>query len=290
MPSNSPTPDPAPGTLYVVATPIGHLEDITLRALNVLRAVDLIAAEDTRHTRRLLAVHGIQKRLVSYHEHNERQRTAELIAKLNQGFHLALVSNAGTPAVSDPGFRLVAAAVDQGLTIVPVPGASAAIAALSVSGLPSDTFTFVGFPARRKAKRTQQLRQLAELPHTLIFYQSPKRLLAFLEELRAVCGDRRAVLGREMSKMFEEFLRGRLSEIGTALDRREEIKGECTLLVSGALQPGPATEEDLHTALSMALAEGDRPLSEIAKTLAKRFGLAKKVVYDQALLMRRGET
>ena len=225
MPSNSPTPDPAPGTLYVVATPIGHLEDITLRALNVLRAVDLIAAEDTRHTRRLLAVHGIQKRLVSYHEHNERQRTAELIAKLNQGFHLALVSNAGTPAVSDPGFRLVAAAVDQGLTIVPVPGASAAIAALSVSGLPSDTFTFVGFPARRKAKRTQQLRQLAELPHTLIFYQSPKRLLAFLEELRAVCGDRRAVLGREMSKMFEEFLRGRLSEISTALGRREEIKG-----------------------------------------------------------------
>lgn len=287
MPLNSPTPESKPGVLYVVATPIGHLEDITLRALKVLRTVDLIAAEDTRHTRRLLAAHGIQKRLVSYHEHNERQRTGELIAQLNQGAHLALVSNAGTPAVSDPGYRLVAAAAAQGLTIVPIPGASAAIAALCVSGLASDTFTFVGFPARKKAKRTLQLRQLAELPHTLIFYQSPKRLLEFLEELQTICGDRPAVLGREMSKVFEEFVRGRLSEIRAALGAREEIKGECTVLVGGAPQPDAPSEEDLRAALREALAERDRPLSEIAKDLARRFGLKKKVVYDQALQMRK---
>jgi len=287
VPLNSPTPESKPGVLYVVATPIGHLEDITLRALKVLRTVDLIAAEDTRHTRRLLAAHGIQKRLVSYHEHNERQRTGELIAQLNQGAHLALVSNAGTPAVSDPGYRLVAEAAAQGLTIVPIPGASAAIAALCASGLASDTFTFVGFPARKKAKRTLQLRQLAELPHTLIFYQSPKRLLEFLEELQTICGDRPAVLGREMSKVFEEFVRGRLSEIRAALGDREEIKGECTVRVGGAPQPDAPSEEDLRAALREALAERDRPLSEIAKDLARRFGLKKKVVYDQALQMRK---
>ena len=291
MPLNSPIPDlkaaGGEGVLYVVATPIGHLEDITLRALKVLSAVDLIAAEDTRHTRRLLAAHGIQNRLISYHEHNERQRTVDLIDQLNRGTRIALVSNAGTPAVSDPGYRLVAAAAAQGLAIVPIPGVSAGITALCVSGLASDTFTFVGFPARRKAKRTQQLQQLAGLPHTLIFYQSPKRLRDFLEELQTICGDRPAVLGREMSKLYEEFVRGRLSEIKTALDKHEEIKGECTLLVSGAVKPAAPAEEDLRAALVDALAHDDRPLREIAKALAKRFGVAKKSVYDQALRMRK---
>jgi len=271
--------------LYVVATPIGNLADITRRALTILAEVDLIAAEDTRHTRRLLAAHRIENRLISYHEHNEVQRTAGLIEQLIQGAAIALVSNAGTPTVSDPGFRLVQAAVQHQIPVTPIPGASAAITGLSAAGLPTDQFVFVGFPARKKARRLEQIRSLANLPFTLIFYQSPQRLADFIDELKEGLGDRQAVLGREMTKVHEEFLRGSLSHIAGILGGRETIKGECTLLVAGASQAAVAVPADLDAALRPALEKGG-PLSEIAREVASRLNLSRKEVYERALKIK----
>lgn len=282
MPLNSPIHDTGPGCLYVVATPIGHLEDITLRAVRTLKEVDLIAAEDTRHTRKLLAAHGIENQLISYHEHNEQQRTAELILRLEQGTRIALVSDAGTPTVSDPGYRLVEAAAARQIPIVPIPGASAAVAALSAAGLPTDSFTFAGFPPRKKARRLAQLRQLAAVPHTLIFYQSPRRLPAFLAELKEVLGDRPAVLAREITKIHEEFLRGPLTRIIAQLEQRSEVKGECTLLVAGA-PPAEPDPRDLDAAIADALARSDGSLSTLARDLSRRWNVSRKIIYAKAL-------
>ncbi len=239
MPSNSPTTEPESpknaGALYVVATPIGNKDDITVRALSVFREVDLIAAEDTRKTRRFLAFHDIRSKLVSYHEHNEEKRTPQLIRKLNRGHQIALVSNAGTPLVSDPGYRLIETAISHNIDVVPIPGVSAAIAALSVAGLPTEAFVFVGFLPKKKGKRLQQLQALATADRTLIFYESPGRILALLQDIIKIMGDRRGALAREMTKLHEEFLRGRLSEIAQTLQVRTGIKGECTLLVAGNL-------------------------------------------------------
>jgi 16S rRNA (cytidine1402-2'-O)-methyltransferase len=287
MPSISPTPEKPTAGLYVVATPIGHLADITLRAIAVLSGVDLIAAEDTRHTRRLLDHYQIRNRLVSYHEHNEAQRTVELIAQLEQGAAIALVTDAGTPTVSDPGFRLVQAAVGKGIRVFPIPGVSAAITALSAAGLPTGQFTFVGFPLRGSGKRRQQLEALAHLPYTLIFYQSPQRLISFLDELVAILGDRPAVLARELTKLHEEFLRGRLSEIQAGLKNRESVKGECTLLVAGApTDPVPVGPEELDAAIEQALAQRTRSLKELSKALADRFQVSRKQVYERALQLK----
>ncbi len=287
MPLISPTHERLAGGLYVVATPIGHMEDITLRAIRTLRQVDLIAAEDTRHTRRLLAAHDIRNQLISYHEHNEQQRTADLIQRLESGAAIALVSDAGTPTVSDPGYRLVEAAAARGIPIVPIPGVSAAMAALSAAGLPTDSFTFVGFPARKKAKRLQQLQHLAVVAQTLIFYQSPRRVPGFLKEIKDCFGDRPAVLAREITKLHEEFLRGPLSGIIHRLEQRSEIKGECTLLVAGA--PGSESPvQDPDAVIAAALAQSDRPLSELARDLARRIGLPRKVIYDKALAIKAG--
>lgn len=285
MPLNSPTHDPGTGCLYVVATPIGHLEDITLRAVRTLKEVDLIAAEDTRHTRRLLTAHGIENQLISYHEHNERQRAAELIRRLEQGARIALVSDAGTPTVSDPGYRLVAAAADRQIPIVPIPGVSAAMAALSAAGLPTDIFTFAGFPPRKKTRRLAQLSQLAAVPHTLIFYQSPRRLLAFLKELIEVLGDRPAVLAREITKIHEEFIRGSLTRIIEQLQQRPEVKGECTLLVAGA-PPAETDPRDLDAAIVEALDRSGDSLSALAKELARRYGAPRKEIYARALELK----
>ncbi len=202
-----------PGTLYVVGTPIGNRDDITLRALNILRQVDLIAAEDTRKTRRFLESHDIKSNLISYHEHNEAERTPKLITKLKKGISIALVSNAGTPTVSDPGYQLITAALADNLNVIPIPGVSAATAALCVAGLPTNSYVFLGFPAKKKAKRRQQLNDLASEPRTLIFYESPRRILTLLGEIQEAMGDRYVVLAREMTKLHEEFLRGQLSEI-----------------------------------------------------------------------------
>ena len=288
MPSNSPTHNRAAGCLYVVATPIGHLEDITLRAIKTLRQVDLIAAEDTRHTRRLLAAHQIESRLISYHEHNEAQRTAELIDRLDKGASVALVSDAGTPTVSDPGYRLVQAAAAKQIPIVPIPGASAVVTALSAAGLPTDSFTFVGFPLRKKARRIEQLRQLKAISHTLVFYQSPRRVKAFLAEVRGALGDRPAVLARELTKLHEEFLRGSLSQIIEKLEQRAEVKGECTLLVGGAQATAPAIQ-DLDEAIKVALSDDQRPLGDLARELARQFNLSRKVVYQKALSLKEGK-
>ena len=187
MPSNSLTDStsntPSKGTLYVVATPIGNMDDITLRALNVLDQVDLIAAEDTRHTGKLLKYHNIKSRLMSYHEHNEKERTPLLIERIESGSSIALVSSAGTPTVSDPGYTLLQSAVEKGIRIIPIPGVSASVTALSISGLPTDSFIFIGFCAKKKAKRLKQLQELADEKKTLIFYENPGRILTFMEEI-----------------------------------------------------------------------------------------------------------
>ncbi|MGD2011415.1 MAG: 16S rRNA (cytidine(1402)-2'-O)-methyltransferase, partial [Desulfobacterales bacterium] len=225
MRSNSPTDKgaEAKGTLFVLATPIGNLRDITLRALDVLLSVDFIAAEDTRHTGRLLKGRNPKGRFISYHEHNEDKRTPLLLEKLEAGFSVAVVSNAGTPSISDPGYRLVESAAARNIPVSPVPGASAAIAALSVSGLPTDSFVFIGFLPRKQGRRTEQLTSLRNMPRTMIFYESPKRISRLLDDLLALMGDRSAVLGREMTKLHEEFLRGRLSELIALLEERSNI-------------------------------------------------------------------
>jgi 16S rRNA (cytidine1402-2'-O)-methyltransferase len=272
-----------PGGLYVVATPIGNLEDITLRAIKTLEGVDLIAAEDTRHTSRLLAHYRIRTPLISCHEHNEQQRSPELIGKIQSGAAVALVSDAGTPSVSDPGYRLVRAALAHGVNVFPVPGVSAVVTALCASGLPTDAFVFLGFAPRKKGRRRDLLESLADEPRTLVFYESPRRVAAFLDELLAAMGDRPAVLGRELTKLHEEFIRGTLSEIRAALADRPEVKGECTLLVDGAPAAESISDADLIDALRHALAQPGARLSGLARELARQHGLPKKTVYEMAL-------
>ena len=276
-------PGGTPGILYVVATPLGNRDDITLRALNILREVDLIAAEDTRKTGGFLALHTIKNSLISYHEHNEAERTPTLIAKLQKGISIALVSNAGTPMISDPGYRLIESALDNQLTVIPIPGVSAATAALSVAGLPTDSYIFVGFLAKKKAKRLRQLNELASEPRTLIFYESPRRILAFLYETIDVMGDRRAVLAREMTKLHEEFIRGRLSDITEGLENRNDVKGECTLLVAGNDRDKEHTWPMVKQQIEAAVAAGQNSLSTIAREIAATSGIAKNKIYAEAL-------
>lgn len=290
MPSTLPTDEPAavpcPGGLYVVATPIGNLEDITVRALRILKTVALIAAEDTRHTARLLAHYHIRTPLISCHEHNEQQRTDVLIEKIRAGMAVALVSDAGTPSVSDPGYRLVRATIAAGLDVFPVPGVSAAITALSAAGLPTDTFTFVGFTPKKKGRRDALLQSLAGESRTLIFYESPHRIIDFLADLQRAMGDRPAVLAREMTKLHEEFVRGTLSQLAASLKQRSEIKGECTLLLSGAPSAESIGMGDLADRLREALADPDARLSGVAKEVARKYQLPRKTVYELALKVR----
>lgn len=287
MPLPSPTDDREAvrclSGLYVVATPIGNLEDITLRAIKTLDGVDLIAAEDTRHTARLLSHYRIRTPMISCHEHNEHQRTPELIDKIRSGAAVALVSDAGTPSVSDPGYRLVRAAVEQGLNIVPIPGVSAAVTALCASGLPTDAFVFLGFAPKKKGKRLELLESLAAECRTLVFYESPRRVAAFMDEIRSVMDDRPAVLAREMTKLHEEFIRGTLSEIQAMLADRAEVKGECTLLVDGASVAELVSENDLAEAIRDALAQPGARVSSLSKALARQYNLPRKTVYEMAL-------
>ena len=276
-----------PGTLYVVATPIGNRDDITLRALNILREVDLIAAEDTRKTRRFLELHGIKSSLISYHEHNEAERTPKLIAKLKRGISIALVSNAGTPTVSDPGYRLITATLAGNLDVMPIPGVSAATTALSAAGLPTDSFVFLGFASKKKAKRLQQLNDLASEPRTLIFYESPRRILSLLGEIKDTMGDRHVVIAREMTKLHEEFLRGRLSEIAILLKGRAEIKGECTLLVAGYDQEESLSWDVAKQQVRTAVLNRRNSLSLIAREIAAESGISKNKIYTHALKIKK---
>ncbi|MBW1841402.1 MAG: 16S rRNA (cytidine(1402)-2'-O)-methyltransferase [Deltaproteobacteria bacterium] len=288
MPLNSRTHNTSskPGALFVVATPIGNREDITLRALKILGDVDVVAAEDTRHTGRFLAYHNIKTKLISYHDHNEAERTPGLIKQLCAGASIALVSNAGTPSVSDPGYHLIHSAINSDIPIVPVPGVSAAITALSVAGLPTDAFVFVGFPAKKKQKRLTQLKRMANEEKTIVFYESPRRILTLLDEMISIMGDRYGVLSREMTKLHEEFIRGSLSEILHALKERPSVKGECTLLVAG-FQEKAASVETIRKELKKELETPGSRLSDIAKEIAKKHGLSKKIVYDEALKIKR---
>ncbi len=220
------------GTLYIVSTPIGNREDITLRALRILKEVDLIAAEDTRHTLPFLKHYGIQTPLTSYFEGNELKKKEFILFKLRRGDQIALVSDAGTPGISDPGFRLIQTAIENQIPIVPIPGPSAAITALSVSGLPTDAFLFKGFLPHKSKKRRDLLETLREVRETLIVYESPHRLVESLEDILVVLGDREIVLTRELTKLYEEILRGKVSKIKTQIGERK-LKGEITLVISG---------------------------------------------------------
>jgi 16S rRNA (cytidine1402-2'-O)-methyltransferase len=286
LPTNNPEETGKKGDLYVIATPIGNREDITLRALNILRQVDIIAAEDTRHTGKLLSFYKIKGSLTSCHEHNEREKIPALLDKLNLGLSVALVSNAGTPTISDPGYQLIKAAIERDIRVIPIPGVSAAVTAISVSGMPTDSFVFVGFPARKKGKRLEQLRKLAFEQRTIIFYESPKRILKFLEEIIMVVGDRKGVLSREMTKLHEEFVRGNLSIILRSLKKRPSIKGECTLLVAGEEEDKDVPMEEVRKEIKKRLASAKGSLSDITKEIARKYNLPRNRVYDEALKIK----
>ena len=233
----SPAAEPAPGTLYLVGTPIGNVEDLTPRAQRLLGAVDVIAAEDTRHTKGLLDRFGIRRPMLSYHDHNKDARTPELIDRMREGASVAVVSDAGSPGISDPAFTLVRAAVEAGLAVIPVPGPSSAICALEVSGLPTDRFAFEGFLPRKAGKRRARIEQLREDPRTLIFFESPHRLKSALADLSAVLGNRPASLSRELTKKFEETRRGPLNDLLSWVEKSPP-RGEFVLVVGGARDGG----------------------------------------------------
>ncbi|MFP3999889.1 MAG: 16S rRNA (cytidine(1402)-2'-O)-methyltransferase [Desulfobacterales bacterium] len=279
-----------PGVLYVVATPIGNLEDITYRAVEVLRSVEMVAAEDTRHTARLLSRYKIDARLISCHEHNEAERARLLIEKMLAGAQIALVTDAGTPSVSDPGFRVVLAAIGAGISVVPIPGASAPIAALSVSGLPSDKFCFAGFLPRKKMRREELLSRLSESEQTLIFYESPRRLAVLLKSLLYSLGDRQAMIAREMTKRHEEYIRGSLSELIRQIDQRQTVKGEVTVLVSGKASAGEEAERlsaDVEEEIKTAVYREDAPPSQLAAEFAKKYRMPKNKIYQMILDLKK---
>jgi len=271
-----------PGTLYVVATPLGNLEDVTLRALRVLREARLVACEDTRRTAGLLKAHGISTPTTSYFEHNERWKGAQVLDVVRKGGDVALVSDAGTPAISDPGYRLVRDARAEGLPVVPIPGPSAAVAALSVSGLPSDRFLFVGFLPARSGPRRAALEDLANARETLIFYESPLRVVSVLEDMTRILGDRPAFLCREATKIHEEYRRGTLSELRTHLAERKEVRGEIVLVVEGGTAPAAASTETPEALFARLTAEG-RTRREAVKEVARALGLPARDVYRRVL-------
>ena len=269
--------------LYIVATPIGNLEDITLRALRVLKEVDLIAAEDTRHTRKLLTHCGIKTPLISYHAHNQKSRGPELIQRLQQGQNIALVSDAGTPGFSDPGADLVALAWDEGIKVEAVPGPAAGVAALSMSGFKGDV-TFVGFLPNREGKRRELLGRLANEPQAVIIYASPRRLLPTLEEIAAVMGNRQVLVVRELTKKFEEAWRGPVAEIAAKLAGRE-IKGECALVLS-CPQGEPVQALDLSAHLVQRAGESRLQGRQLTDLVAGELRLPRRLVYQTFLALR----
>ncbi len=268
-----------PGTLFIVATPIGNLEDITYRAVRVLQEADLIACEDTRHTRKLLDHYGIRKPFVSYHEHNERERSDELLAQLEAGKNIALVSDAGTPLIADPGYRLVEKARAGGIVVSPVPGPSAIVAALSASGLPTDSFEFHGFFPVKSAPRRRLLERLAHSESTQVFYEAPHRILQSLTDIAETLGPRPIVVARELTKVHEEFLAGTAAEIRAALESRNGIKGEFTVLI-GKASGEPADQPSLEDAVAELI---DRGISRMDayKRAARERGLSKRDVYKK---------
>jgi len=274
----------APG-LYLVATPIGNLEDITLRALRVLKEADLIACEDTRQTQKLLNHYGIATRTTSYHEHNEIVRAPELVLELEQGARIALVTDAGTPGISDPGFRLITLAIRHRVPVVPIPGAAAFLAALVASGLPTDSFRFSGFLPAKPGQRKTFLETIRDSPQTEVFYEAPHRVKEALQDVVEILGpDRHVVIAREVTKLHEEFLRGRAGEILQTLNARGEIKGEITLLIAkpedDQRKPVPATVS-VRQRLQQIMTEEKLDEKAALKKVAKEMGISKSEAYRE---------
>ena len=279
------------GTLYLVSTPIGNLEDITHRAVRLLGEVDVIACEDTRHTKKLLSHYSIGTRTISYHEHNERERAAELLRQLKRGLDVAIVSDAGTPGISDPGFRLARLAIENDVRVVPVPGASALITALVASGMPTDEFFFGGFlPARSGARRTR-LSELRSIPATLIFYEGPHRIAATLKDAQEILGEREAVVARELTKMHEEIVRGRLSELAARFSSADSARGEMVLIIDRTVIE---VEGEKHKAMASVAAlvtelenEGLDHRAALKKA-ARELGISRDEAYRR-LVAERGQ-
>ena len=270
------------GTLYLIATPIGNLEDITHRAVRLLSEVDVIACEDTRHTKKLLNHYGINTKTISYHEHNERERSRELIERLKSGVDVAVVSDAGTPGISDPGFRLARMAIDNDVQVVPVPGASALISALVASGLPTDEFFFGGFLPARSGARRARLAELRSLPATLVFYEGPHRIAATLKDVREILGERQAVVARELTKMHEEIARGSLSELAARFSSPESARGEMVLMIDRTVLPGesvPNQSDASVSALVMELEAKGLDHRAALKRAARELGLSRDEAY-----------
>ncbi len=271
------------GTLYIVATPLGNLEDITFRALRVLKEVSVVACEDTRRTVKLLNKYEIRTPLAIYHDYNKQRASLGILRRLRDGENVALVSDAGTPAISDPGYELVRDAITEGVHIEVIPGPSALISALVVSGLPTDHFTFEGFLPNRKEKRRKALSALAEETRTMIFYESPNRIAAFLSEAAGIMGDRRACVVRELTKIHEEILRGTLPELAAQMGARESVLGEVTLVVAGASKTIELSVEDIVEA---ALQDASGSSRDLAREISERTGLSRKEVYAEVMKQR----
>ncbi|MHB8216718.1 MAG: 16S rRNA (cytidine(1402)-2'-O)-methyltransferase [Candidatus Sulfotelmatobacter sp.] len=276
---------PAPA-LYVVATPIGNLEDITLRAVMVLKDVDVIACEDTRQTQKLLNHYGITTRTISYHEHNEMTRSAELVREMQEGASVALVTDAGMPGISDPGFRLISLAIRHHLPVVPIPGASAFLAALVASGLPTDSFRFSGFLPAKRGERRAALEEIKTSPRTQVFYEAPHRIVETLSDVVEVLGnDRHVVIAREVTKMHEEFLRGRAGEVLETLKSRDGVKGEITLLIGRAevadSQAAVSPRMSVRQRVEQIMAEEKVDEKTALKKAAKERGISKSEAYRE---------
>jgi 16S rRNA (cytidine1402-2'-O)-methyltransferase len=270
------------GVLYIVATPIGNLEDITLRAIRVLKEADLVAAEDTRHSRHLLDRYQIGTQLTSYHDHNKEEKAPVLVARMLEGKNVALVSDAGTPGVSDPGYFLINLAIDQKIPVVPIPGATAAIAALSVSGMPTDRFVFEGFLPPKHLARLKRLQELSREERTLVFYEAPHKIIRAIEDMLEVFGNRRVVITRELTKIHEEMIRGTLSE---GLKRLQEgtIKGEFTVIVHGATKNPKKQDIDIAEYLKNLILHRGLSRKEAVSAAAEELGMPKKDVYKESL-------
>lgn len=271
-------------TLYIIATPIGNLEDMTYRAVRILGEVDLIAAEDTRHSLKLLSHFGISKSMTSYFDHNQQFKGERILHALRQGKSVALISDAGTPCVSDPGYQLVRDAVAEGINVVPIPGACAAVTALAASGMPSDTFTFAGFPPSRQGKRRTFLAGIRSLPGTLILYEAPHRLLDTLTDIRDVLGERQLIVARELTKMYEEYIRGSASEVIAAISHGP-IRGEIVLLIAPG-EPTQQESEPLEDILERLLADGSLSVKDAAKKASEIAGISRSEAYSEALRVK----
>ncbi len=275
------------GTLYVVATPIGNLEDISLRAIRILREVDLVAAEDTRRTKKLLNAYKISTPLISLHEHNEKEKTELIIFKINSGMNVAYVSDAGTPCISDPGHYLIGFAHAENIRVIPVPGPSAVITALSASGFSADSFLFCGFLPARENKRREFMKSLKDEERTIVFYESPMRVCDSLKTLQQVLGDREIVLARELTKVFEEVKRDKISEF---IIRKTKFKGEITIIIKGGQKnPIALTDAEIINKLKSSLKNKHLSMRDAVAEVVNQTGVSKKKVYDLALRLRLGE-